>query len=68
MLKCSIRDCTNRVIGGFQKTIAVGHYQDPNATIPGNRMLWCKEHEDSLNQGLGPGHFLSAAELKREQP
>jgi hypothetical protein len=68
MVKCSVRDCANKVIGGFQKTIAVGHFQDPNAAIPGMRTLWCEEHESSLNRGHGNGRYLSAAELKQEQP
>lgn len=64
MVQCSIRDCGNTVIGGFQKTLAVGHYQDPSATIPGNRILWCEDHEGNLNRGLDNGRYLDPVELR----
>ena len=65
MLKCAFRDCANKVIGGFHNTIDAGNFQDPTATLPGMRVLWCKEHESSLNQGLGAGRYFTPLEMKQ---
>jgi len=64
MAKCSLVGCTNKVIGGFQKTIDAGNFENPAATIPGMKTLWCRDHEDILNIGLGRGRYLIARELK----
>jgi hypothetical protein len=64
MAKCGIVGCTDKVVGGFQGTLDAGHFQNPTATIPDQRTLWCKDHESSLNRGLGKGHYLSKKELK----
>jgi hypothetical protein len=64
MAKCGMRDCTEKVIGGFQSTIAAGTFENPEATIPGMQTFWCKTHESGLKQGLGRGRHLSGEELK----
>jgi hypothetical protein len=64
MAKCGVVDCTEGVIGGFERSINAGNFENPTATIPGMRTLWCEDHESALNKGLGQGRYLSAEDLR----
>lgn len=64
MAKCGVVGCTETITGGFQSAMDAGNLQNPMATIPGMRTLWCKDHEGNLNRGLGRGHYLTPKELK----
>jgi hypothetical protein len=46
--KCGLVGCTEKVVGGFREVIDVGDFQNPTATIPGLRTLWCGSHESLL--------------------
>jgi hypothetical protein len=47
MAECSMGNCNEAVIGGFQQIIPAGHMLDPYASIPGPRTFWCQNHERS---------------------
>jgi hypothetical protein len=66
--KCFIHGCTGRVVGGFQRILDAATIDDPNATLPGLKKAWCREHEQEGREGLGRGRFLTQAELKGEKP
>jgi hypothetical protein len=63
MAKCGLVDCDKKAVGGFVKSIPAGNFENPNATIPGMRTVWCKEHESMLNSGLYGGRYLKSTEL-----
>jgi len=66
MSKCSLVNCTEKIVGGFQEIIDVGTFDHPNATIPGLRTHWCDTHESMLRPTiLGKrGRWLTAEELQ----
>lgn len=64
MVKCSIVGCAGIVSGGFQEVIQAGSFENPFATLPGLRTLWCDEHQPMLSQGLGDGDYLSEDDVR----
>jgi hypothetical protein len=64
LAKCGVVGCKGKIIGGFQEVHAVGHTHAPHATIPGDYIFWCEEHEHVLTQGLGYGRFFADKELE----
>ncbi len=67
MAKCSVRDCKESAIGGFQERIPAGIAGDPSEVFPGSVTRWCRRHEDRLlEEVMGrPGAWLSGPDLER---
>ena len=65
MAKCSISDCKEKAIGGFQELIPDGIAGDRSEVVPGSVTRWCRRHEDHLLEKVmgRQGAWLSARDL-----
>jgi len=48
MAKCALVGCDNKPVGGVERIIDAGNFDNPNATLPGLKTAWCAEHESWL--------------------
>ncbi len=65
MAKCSISDCKEKAIGGFQELIPAVEDDYPAEFISGSVTRWCRRHEDHLLEKVmgRQGAWLSARDL-----
>jgi hypothetical protein len=59
MPTCNVRDCQERVTGGFKAHRDVSTL-DRDGILPISVTSWCEEHEATLREKVrGPGTFFS---------
>jgi hypothetical protein len=46
--KCSLRNCDQHAIGGFQETFETGSLTTKGRMAPGDTIYWCPIHESDL--------------------
>jgi hypothetical protein len=65
MAKCEVRDCTGKVIGGYQHVIPCGTPFDPDAATLDVRSFWCQHHKRSAIRSLEtkPGMRLTHSQI-----
>lgn len=65
MVKCGVRDCTAKVVGGFEEYVYATASDHPPQIIDRFRHYWCAFDEDSQIKHLAgiDGRFLTDEEL-----